>query len=104
MVSLSRGILVAFEGIDGSGKTTQIHKVAEYLRNRDYTVTVTHQPNPKSPYSKYIKDRVKKHRDQTSPEDELEWYTKDRAWDLDHNILPALERKELVQVCNMRLS
>ena len=103
MVSLSKGILVAFEGIDGSGKTTQIHKVAEYLR-RNYTVTVTHQPNPESPYSKYIKDRVKKHRDQTSPEDELEWYTKDRAWDLAHNILPALERKELVLVDRYYLS
>jgi dTMP kinase len=104
MVSLSQGILVAFEGIDGSGKTTQIYKVADYLRDRDYTVTVTHQPNPNSPFSRLITEKVKKHRDITSPEDELDWYTKDRAWDLEHNILPALDRKELVLVDRYYLS
>ena len=104
MVSLSQGILVAFEGIDGSGKSTQIYKVADYLRERDYTVTVTHEPNPGSPYAKLIKQEVHMNRDNTSPEDELEWYTKDRAWDLEHNILPALERKELVLVDRYYLS
>jgi len=104
MVSLSQGILVAFEGIDGCGKTTQIDKVADYLRERDYTVTVTHEPNPKSPYARLIKEEVHQNRDNTSPEKELEWYTKDRAWDLEHNILPALERKELVLVDRYFLS
>ena len=104
MVSLSQGILVAFEGIDGSGKTTQIYKVANYLRDRKYTVTVTHEPNPGSPYSQLIKQEVHQNRENTSPENELEWYTKDRAWDLEHNILPALERKELVLVDRYYLS
>jgi len=104
MVLLSQGILVAFEGIDGSGKTTQIIKVADYLRERNYTVTVTHEPNPASPYAQLIKQEVHQNRDKTSPELELEWYTKDRAWDLEHNILPALERKELVLVDRYYLS
>jgi len=104
MVSLSQGILVAFKGIDGSGKTTQIYKVADYLRERNYTVTVTHEPNPGSPYSQLIKQEVHQNRDNTSPENELEWYTKDRAWDLENNILPALERKELVLVDRYYLS
>ena len=104
MVSLSQGILVAFEGIDGSGKTIQIYKVANYLRERNYTVTVTHEPNPESPYSQLIKQEVHQNRENTSPENELEWYTKDRAWDLEHNILPALERKELVLVDRYYLS
>ncbi len=98
MNSLSRGILIAFEGIDGSGKTTQIHKVAECLRELNYPVTVTHEPNPNSPYSQLIQQKVKKQRDQVSPEQELEWYTEDRRWDLENNILPALERNELVLV------
>ena len=104
MVSLPQGILVAFEGIDGSGKSTQIYKVADYLRERNFTVTVTHEPNPESPYSQRIKEEVHMNRDKTSPEKELEWYTKDRAWDLEHNILPALERKELVLVDRYYLS
>ncbi|MHA1236886.1 MAG: dTMP kinase [Candidatus Hodarchaeales archaeon] len=104
MVSLSQGILVAFEGIDGSGKTTQIYKVADYLREHNYNVTVTHEPNTESPYSQLIKQEVHQNRDNTSPEKELEWYTKDRAWDLERNILPALERKELVLVDRYYLS
>ena len=98
MNSLSRGILIAFEGIDGSGKTTQINKVAEYLRELNYPVTVTHEPNPYSPYSQLIQQKVKKQREQISPEQELEWYTEDRRWDLENNILPAIEKKELVLV------
>jgi dTMP kinase len=47
---------------------------------------------------------VHQNRDNTSPEKELEWYTKDRAWDLERNILPALERKELVLVDRYYLS
>ncbi|MHA1978258.1 MAG: dTMP kinase [Candidatus Hodarchaeales archaeon] len=98
MTSLSRGILIAFEGIDGSGKTTQIHKVADYLRNLNYSVTVTHEPNPDSPFSQSIQQKVKKQREQVSPKQELDWYTEDRRWDLENNILPALERNELVLV------
>ncbi|MHA2175111.1 MAG: dTMP kinase [Candidatus Hodarchaeales archaeon] len=99
MTSQTRGILIAFEGIDGSGKTTQIKKVADYLRKRiSVPIVVTHEPNPNSPYCQYIQKRVKQQREEVSPEQELEWYTKDRKWDLDHNILPALERNEIVLV------
>ena len=94
-----RGILIAFEGIDGSGKTTQIEKVAKYLRERISTpITVTHEPNPDSPYCNLIQTKVKQQREEISPEQELDWYTKDRKWDLEHNILPALKRNEIVLV------
>ena len=98
MTSLSSGVLIAFEGIDGSGKTTQIHKVAEYLRNLKYTVTVTHEPNPHSPFSQLIQQKVKKQREQVSPEQDQDWYTEYRRWDLENNILPALEKKDVVLV------
>lgn len=98
LVKLSQGVLIAFEGIDGSGKTTQIKKVALFLQKQSYDVKVTHEPNPDSPYAQLIKDKVKKQREQVTPEEELEWYTKDRAWDLKHNILPYLDKKQLVLV------
>ncbi len=99
MTPLTKGILIAFEGIDGSGKTTQIKKVAAYLRKRiSVPITVTHEPNPDSPYCSLIQKKVKQQREKVSPEQELEWYTKDRKWDLDHNIIPALERNEIVLV------
>ncbi len=104
MKSLSRGILIAFEGIDGSGKTTQIHKVAEYLRGLNFSLTLTHEPNPNSPFCQLIQQKVKKQREQVSPEQELEWYTEDRRWDIENNILPALKRNELVLVDRYYLS
>ena len=105
VTTLPKGILIAFEGIDGSGKTTQIHKVAEYLRDETgFPVTVTHEPNPNSPWCQLIQQKVKKDRENVSPEDELDWYTKDRYYDLENNILPALERKEIVFVDRYYLS
>lgn len=104
MCSQSYGILIAFEGIDGSGKTTQINHVVSQLRHQGYAVTVTHEPNHKSPYYHMIKEKVIKHRNKTTPEEELELYLKDRHWDLERNILPALKRGEIVLVDRYYLS
>lgn len=98
MKALTRGVLIVLEGIDGSGKTTQITKVAEFLQSQNYTVTITHEPNHNSPYYKLIKERVKKQREKTSPAEELELYVKDRKWDLKNNILPALNKNHIVLV------
>jgi dTMP kinase len=38
------GILLSFEGIDGSGKTTQIEKSADWLRAEHYDVLVCREP------------------------------------------------------------
>lgn len=38
------GLFITFEGGDGSGKTTQLHHVADYLRERGYEVVETREP------------------------------------------------------------
>lgn len=104
MKRLFRGVLIVFEGIDGSGKTTQIQKLVKFLEKKNYPVIVTHEPNHNSPYYQLIKDKVKKHREGTAPEQELEWYILDRKWDLENIILPALKRKQIVLVDRYFLS
>lgn len=104
MNELSRGVLIVFEGIDGSGKTTQIFKVAQLLKNLNYQVTVTHEPNHNSKWGQLIQNKVKKHRDEVTPETELGWYLKDRKWDLENNILPALKKNHVVLVDRYYLS
>lgn len=39
-----QGLFITFEGGDGSGKTTQLHHVAEYLRQQGYQVVETREP------------------------------------------------------------
>jgi dTMP kinase len=39
-----RGRFVTFEGIDGSGKTTVVHRIEPELRKRGYTVVLTSEP------------------------------------------------------------
>jgi len=39
-----QGFLLSVEGVDGSGKSTQIRRVASHLRRRGFTVTVVREP------------------------------------------------------------
>ena len=39
-----KGYFISFEGIDGSGKSTQIKKLARFLENRDFDVIITREP------------------------------------------------------------
>ncbi len=39
-----QGVFISFEGLDGSGKTTQVQQVAEVLRGQGYEVLTTREP------------------------------------------------------------
>lgn len=39
-----KGLFITFEGIDGSGKTTQLHLTAKILRERGYEVVESREP------------------------------------------------------------
>ena len=41
---MGKGKFIVFEGLDGTGKTTQIRKLADYLESRGETVFVTAEP------------------------------------------------------------
>jgi dTMP kinase len=41
---MTRGLFVTLEGLDGSGKTTQINRLAAWLKKRNHDALVTRQP------------------------------------------------------------
>ena len=42
-----KGLYVALEGIDGSGKTTQVAKLAKYFKSKGYSIIQTREPRKK---------------------------------------------------------
>ncbi len=41
---MRRGLFITFEGLDGSGKTTQINHLAAWLKKRGHNTLITRQP------------------------------------------------------------
>jgi len=41
----TKGVLITFEGVEGSGKTTQMARLARWLQNRGHRVEVTREPD-----------------------------------------------------------
>lgn len=91
-----RGRFLSFEGIDGSGKSTQARLLAEALRARDFDVVLTREPGG-SPGAEEIRRLVLEgDPDRWSPETELLLFTAARRDHLEKTIRPALDRGAVV--------
>jgi dTMP kinase len=90
------GIFISFEGIDGSGKSTQARVLAEYLRGIGHRVCHTREPGG-SPGAEEIRRLVLEGAaDRWSTETELLLFTAARRDHLEKTIRPALARGEVV--------
>ena len=92
---LPRGVLIAFEGIDGGGKTTHVSKMVNRLTEEGYAVEAFREPT-NGRWGKKIREMARKGREKMTPQEELDLFLKDRQEDVEHNIRPALERKKIV--------
>ena len=91
---MNKGILIAFEGIDGTGKSTQLPLLAAFLRSQGHTVVETREPTA-GPYGQKIR-ALYQDRQQVSREQELDLFILDRRQHLEECILPALAQGHLV--------
>lgn len=91
---MTDGILLAFEGGDGAGKSTQVRLVARALEEAGRTLLVTRQPGG-TELGGRIRDLVL-HGDHVSPRAEALLFAADKAHHVDELIRPALARGDVV--------
>ena len=84
-----RGLLIVIEGIDGTGKSTQAHMLADALRASGETVLLDREPSD-GPFGKILRASMTEGR--LAPEEELDLFHKDRKQHVDDVIQPALAR------------
>ncbi|NEW09618.1 dTMP kinase [Paenibacillus sp. SYP-B3998] len=90
------GIFITFEGPDGAGKTTQLRKLAEELRENGHDVVVTREPG-----GTVISDQIRgiildPINQEMVDQAEVLLYAASRAQHVHEFILPALKAKRIV--------
>jgi dTMP kinase len=90
------GLLIAFEGGEGSGKTTQARLIAIWLRELGYDVVTTHEPGATKIGMRLRALLLDTSHTGMSPHAEALMYAADRAEHVTSVIAPALSRGAIV--------
>ncbi len=90
-----RGKFITFEGIDGSGKSTQVRMLASELLFRGYEVLTTCEPGG-TPLGRRLREAFLETEENVSPLAELLLFAADRAQHVDFLVKPALEQGKIV--------
>ena len=94
-MALKRGILIIFEGIDGTGKSTQCGLLAKWLDAMQVPNIALAEPT-RGAWGMKIRKLLSDGRQGISPQEELSWFNNDRRDDIERNILPALKENMVV--------
>ena len=92
---MKRGILIIFEGIDGTGKSTQCGLLAKWLDAMQVPNIALAEPT-RGAWGMKIRKLLSDGRQGISPQEELSWFNNDRRDDIERNILPALKENMVV--------
>jgi dTMP kinase len=90
-----RGVLLALEGIDGCGKSTQAELLATALRKRGLEVVLTREPTD-SPLGRQIREYFQGHERYLSAKEELNLFMANRREHVAEVIDPALAEGKIV--------
>jgi dTMP kinase len=89
------GKFITFEGIDGSGKSTQLRLLADDLRFRGFNVLTTQQPGG-TPLGRRLREAFLDTEENIAPMAELLLFAADRAQHVEFLIKPALTEGKIV--------
>ncbi len=95
LTRLTPGVLVAFDGIDGAGKTTQAERLVASLRALKLDAVRTKEPTS-GPLGQRIRDAAKTHR--LPPVEELDLFMRDRVEHVRNELEPWLAAGRIVVV------
>ena len=90
---MSKGLFIVIEGIDGTGKSTQVRCLGEWFVSRGREVVLSREPTD-GPWGKKLRESAATGR--LSPEDELQYFLKDRRQHVEELISPALAAGKIV--------
>lgn len=95
MKKIVRGILVSVEGIDGSGKSTLVRNLSNYLINQGYPVMATREPGATA-LGGVVRSMI--HRKDVPRHAQAEYllFAADRAQHFQEVVIPALQQNMLV--------
>ncbi len=94
-----KGYFISFEGIDGSGKSTQIELLAKFLKNLSFEVVITREPGGSVGGEQIRNLLLQGKTDRWSAETEILLFTAARRDHLERIILPALGDGKIV-ICD----
>lgn len=86
-------MFIVIEGIDGTGKSTQAKRLAEYFTAMGRTVMLSREPTD-GPWGTLLRSSANTGR--LSPKEELETFLKDRQQHVEEKIAPALAAGHVV--------
>ena len=89
------GTFITFEGIDGSGKSTQLRLLANFLRSKDCEMVVTREPGG-TPLGLRLRAALLDAQEQVDPLTELLVFAADRAQHVRRLLRPSLESGHIV--------
>jgi dTMP kinase len=89
------GKFITFEGIDGSGKSTQLRMLAGTLRERGVDLLTTFEPGD-TPLGRRLRDSFLETEETVAPMAELLLFAADRAQHVEFMIRPALAAGRVV--------
>ena len=90
-----RGKFITFEGIDGSGKSTQLRMLAYELQTRGVDVVTTCEPGG-TPLGRALREAFLETWEPVAPIAELLAFAADRAQHVEHLIKPSLDSGRVV--------
>ncbi len=90
-----KGRFITFEGIDGSGKSTQLRLLEGRLRSAGHDVVTTLEPGG-TPLGRRIREAFLETSEEVAPLAELLLFAADRAQHVNHLIRPSLAAGKIV--------